>query len=73
MAEFHEEVFGAEMERKVNKAKADTAFSYPAISRGSTSYPSQKEATEHLSEDDKEVLSKWGMTSDEWIKLKKKH
>lgn len=66
----HEENREIERRRRVEAAKLDEAFSEVAIDRGATRYASPPEASIRLSEDDKLQLAKWGMTPDEWVKMK---
>jgi hypothetical protein len=70
-AENHDELLASAGQKRVDKAKADSAFSDIAISKGSTGYPEQHEATTPLSESDKAILAKWGMGEEEYQKLVK--
>ena len=67
---YHEELLDAARNRDVAEAKANEMFSDIAVSKGSTSYSTEKKVRPKLSEDDKLVLAKWGMTEDEWQKMK---
>lgn len=71
-AVFHDELISQARESRVRKAQGDALFSDPAVSRGSTAYFKEHEANpaDSLSDDDKQILAKWGMTPDEWGKTK---
>lgn len=70
---FHEQLLEEASSERVEKAKLDSAFSDIAISKGATSYGAQKEHSPSLSEDDRAILAKWGMTPSEWTDTYKKH
>lgn len=73
-AEFHSELVQQSTDRKVRAAQADALFSDIAVSRSdTTSYKNEKGPTIQLSDDDKSVLQKWGMSPEEFIELKKKY
>lgn len=59
--------------QRVETAQADIILSDIAVSRGATSYSNPKDPSPNLSEDDKAILSKWGMSPSEWIEYKKKY
>lgn len=69
-ATFHKELLEAARQGRVDNAKNDAIFSDIAVSRGSTTYPTPKAGAIKLSDDDKLILSKWGMTPEEWAKMK---
>jgi hypothetical protein len=71
-AENHDELLAVAGQKRVDKAKADIAFSDIAISRGAGGYPSQPETDINLSADDLAVLAKWGVTPDEYKGMVKK-
>ena len=71
-AVFHEQLTEQANKERVDKAKADAAFSDVAINKGSTSYSIPKEANPKLSDDDKAVLAKWGIKPEEWAEEYKK-
>ena len=71
---YHEELTAAARGRRVNNAKVDELFSEPAVETGATTYRNETDISkEHLSEDDKAVLAKWGMSPQEWQDIKKKY
>ena len=70
---YRDELVKAARERITDEAQADALFFDIAVSRGSTSYPTQKESIPVLDEDSKQILAKWGMTQEEWQGLKKKY
>ena len=70
---FHEQLLDEAVREREEKAKLDSAFSSAAISKGATTYGSQKEAVPSLSDDDKAILAKWGMSPSEWLDDYKKH
>ena len=72
VAENHEAILAQQRRERISRAQADAIYSDPAVSRGATAYSSERGATPNLSEDDKSILAKWGMTPAEWIDLKKK-
>ena len=72
-SENYEELLSAAGQRASSKARAEEAFSDIAVSRGSTAYPTQRTSNPQLSEDDKAQLAKWGMSAEEYFKLKKKY
>ena len=73
-AVFHEQLISAARQSRVEKAKEDILLSDIAVSRGATSYQKQESSRPvPLSEDDKKVLDKWGLTPEEWQEDKKKY
>lgn len=73
-AVFHEQLIGAAKKSRIEQAENDILFSDIAISRGATAYSDKtSEKVEPLSEDDKALLQKWGMTEQEWRETKKKY
>lgn len=70
-AENQEELLSAAGQKRVDKARADTAFSDIAISKGSTGYPEQHDTPVPLSAEDKAILAKWNMSAEEYQKLVK--
>ena len=72
---YSEELMSSAREARVNKAQGDAMFSEAGVSRGSTAYFKEKEAdpSQNLSEDDKAILARWGMSSQEWGEAKKKY
>jgi hypothetical protein len=72
-AENFEELNQQSRERRIAKARADAIYSDSAVSRGATGYVEQREVTPHLSEDDRAILAKWGMSPADYIALKKKY
>lgn len=70
---FHEELVGAARGRRIEQAKADALFSDIAVSKGATAYSSNEEPpVEKLNEEDKRILARWGMSSQEWQEDAKK-
>ncbi len=72
-AEYHEELISAARSARVENAQRDALFSDIAVSRGATTYAQPKEVSPNLSEDDKSILAKWGMSPNEWVEAKKKY
>jgi hypothetical protein len=71
-AENQDELLAMAGQRRVDKARADSAFSDIAISKGATGYPVQQEAPMNLSEEDKAILAKWNLSPDEYQAIVKK-
>lgn len=71
-AEYHEELISAARNSRVENAQRDALFSDIAVSRGATTYAQPKTDSPNLSENDKSILAKWGMTPTEWVEAKKK-
>ena len=69
-ATFHKELLEAARQSKIDNAKNDTIFSDIAISRGSTAYNTPKPTQIKLSPEEELQLAKWGMTKEEWQKMK---
>lgn len=69
-ATFHKELLEVARQGRVDNAKNDAIFSDIAVSRGSTAYPTPKAGATKLSDEDKLILSRWGMTPEEWAKMK---
>lgn len=74
-AVYHDELISSAREYRVGRAKSDILFSDPGVSRGSTAYFEDKgESPEKtLSEDDRTILARWGMSPSEWGEAKKKY
>ena len=72
-AVYHEELIDMARNRRVDNAKADAIFSDIAVSRGGTSYQTEKEHNPILDEESKRILAKWGMTPEEWNEDFKNH
>lgn len=70
-AEYHDEILEGKRQDRYEEAAGDAIFSDPGVSRGSTSYPQDRERNPHLSKDDEAILARWNMTPAEWIKQKK--
>ena len=66
-----------EREQSVRKAEGISLFSEPAVSRGSTSYFSEKptynDIISNLSQGDRDVIARMGITVEEWAKDKEKY
>ncbi len=71
-AEFADEILEGNQNDRIDRARGEAIFSEIAVSRGSSSFREEKETKPHLSRDDEAILAKWGMSADEWIKLKQK-
>ncbi len=69
-AEFADEILESNHNERVDRARGDAIFSDPAVSRGSSSFREEKQSKPHLSRDDEAILAKWGMSPDEWVKMK---
>lgn len=66
-AEFHEDLFAAAGQKSAAQAKAEAAFAEPAVSRGSTSYPSQKsKRIPQVSDEDRELILKAYPSLEKW-------
>lgn len=72
VADHAEELLSAERLDSVDQARGNALFSDIAVSRGSTSIPKEREKTPHLDKGDEAILAKWGMSSQEWVEMKKK-
>lgn len=72
-AEHYQEILGNDRQRRIEAARNDAAFSEIGVSRGATTYSNPTETAPNLSEDDKAVLARWGMTPAEWVTYKKKY
>lgn len=71
-AEFHNDILQGRREGRIAEAQGDAIFSDPAVSRGDNSFRTERERTPHLSKDDEIILAKWGLTSSQWVEMKKK-
>ncbi len=71
-AESKDEILAQQRRDRVARAQADAVFSDPAVSRGSTSYSSERESTPTYNEEAKAILAKWNMTPQEHAELVKK-
>lgn len=69
---YHDELISAARGKRIERAQVDAMFSSPAVSGGATHYGEDKGIDAPLSEDDRAVLQKWGMTESEWREMKKK-
>lgn len=69
-AEFHDEIVNDQVKERIAEAQSDAIFSDPAVSRGATSYPTERQKAPHLNSDDAVILAKWGLTPSEWVKMK---
>jgi len=73
-AEHSEELIRAARNARFDGARNDALFSDIAVSRGSSTHQNEKEVqAEHLTEDERQVLAKWGMTPAEYAAEKKKY
>src|SRR3990167_6760533 len=72
-AAFHTELLDAARGRRMDQAKADALFSDIAVSKGATSYASKDETSnEPLTEEDRRILARWGMSPQEYQDDKKR-
>lgn len=71
-AEFADEILQDNENERLGRARGEAIYSDIAVSRGSSSFREEKEAKPSLTRDDEAILAKWGMSSDEWVKLKQK-
>lgn len=74
-AVYSDELITSARESRVKKAQGEALFADAGVSRGSTAYFKEREAdpSQDLSDDDRVVLAKWGMTPSEWGEAKKKY
>jgi hypothetical protein len=74
-AENHEELRSTAHKEKVEKAKAEEAFSGVAVSQGSTAYPSSKpDKMPPIDDEQRDIIRKMGYKSpEEWWKDKQKY
>jgi len=70
-----DELIAAARGQRVDKAKAESAFSDIAVSRGASSYqaPKKPNFAAQLTEEDKRQLAKWGISPEEWATDKEKY
>lgn len=69
-AEHYDELINKGRQERIEKAKNDAIFSDPAVSRGSTTYSNDKSKKQReYSDDEKQILAKWGMTPAEHAAL----
>lgn len=68
---FHEELLEAARGQRKSDAMGDALFSDIAVSKNATAYSDRKVTPrDDLSEEDKLILARWGMTSEEWLSMK---
>ena len=73
-AEHADELMSVARSARVDGARNDAIFSDIGVSRGSSTYSNDKEEKPvHLSEEEKQILARWGMTPQEYIETKKKY
>ncbi len=73
-AEHADELIGAARSSRIDGARNDAVFSDIGVSRGSSSYSSNKEEKPvQLNEEERQILARWGMTPAEWQETKKKY
>lgn len=72
-ATHYEELLNLAQQSRVNRAMSDALYSDIGVSRGSTSYSSPKEQPIQLDNEARQILSKWGMTPEEYAEMKKKY
>jgi len=71
---FHDEILNAAQGRRAGEARADEAFSSPAISSGNTGYRAPKgPADKQLTAEDRAILARWGITPEQWQEENKKY
>lgn len=68
-AEFADDILQERQQDRISRAQGDAIFSDPAVSRGSTSYQTEKEKAPHYDRESVAILAKWGMTPEEHAKL----
>ncbi len=71
-AEFADEILQSNDSERIDRARGEAIYSDIAVSRGSSSFREEKEAKPNLSREDEAILAKWGMSPDEWVKMKQK-
>jgi len=59
-------------QRRIARAQADAIYSDPAVSRGATSYSSERQTMPTYDSEAQAILAKWGMTPQEHAELVKK-
>ncbi|MES2006859.1 MAG: hypothetical protein V4436_01990 [Patescibacteria group bacterium] len=73
-AEHSEELIRAARDGRIESARNDAIMSDIGVSRGSSTYSNDKEERPvQLSEEERQILAKWGMTPAEWQATKKKY
>ncbi len=73
-AEHSEELIRAVRAGRVDDARNDAIYSDIGVSRGSSTYSNEPEVRQaSLTEDEKAVLARWGMTPAEYLAEKKKY
>lgn len=70
-AENADEILAQRDNARIDRARGDALFAAPAISSGSSSFRNEREAAPHLTQEDQLQLAKWGLSVEEWVKLKK--
>jgi DNA-directed RNA polymerase subunit H (RpoH/RPB5) len=69
---FHEELLEAARGQRKSDAMGDALFSDIAVSKTATAYSDRKAPPrDNLSDEDKAILARWGMSAEEWLNLKK--
>lgn len=71
-AEFADEIIQDNDKERLDRARGEVIFSDIAVSRGSSSFREEKEAKPHLTREDEAILAKWGMSAEDWVKMKQK-
>jgi len=74
-ATFHVELLDAARGRRIEQAQADAIFSDIAVSKGATSYTSKDDSSpvEKLTEEDRAILARWGVSPQQWQEDRKKY
>ena len=65
---FHDDILNAAQSRRAGEARADAAFSMPAIDSGATGYRDQSttKSKKVLSAEERQMLARWNMTEEQW-------
>jgi hypothetical protein len=69
----HQQIFEQIKSKRIAKALDDEMFSDAGVSSGGSGYSEESEIQPKLSQEQREILAKWDMTPQEWIKMKKEH
>lgn len=68
-----DELLNRARQERVEQAESDILFSDAGVSRGATAYNAPKDTQPRLSQEDRDILSKWGITPTEYIEDVKKY
>ena len=70
-AVFHDRLIQVARTARVQDARQQQIFTDPAVDRGTTAYPEQRDQPPQMSDQDRQILAKWGMTPQQWWDMKK--